>query len=390
MIILQIIFWTGLFLVFFSYVIFPLILQVAGKHKKLNSLFFSRDELPHISVLIAAHNEEEVILSKVKTVLESDYPGDKIEILIGSDNSTDQTNRIVMDLAQKDNRIISLVYNIRKGKPGIINELAEKSSGDILIITDANVMLDKNTLTELVKHFKNEQIGLVDTQMVNTRLKEEGISYQERYYISREVKIKHLESKIWGAMMGPFGGCFAIRKSLFKPVPDKFLVDDFYLNMVVLQQGYQTISNLDAVVYEDVSNSVSEEFRRKKRISAGNFQNLFTFRKLLLPGRKGVAFAFFSHKVLRWFIPFIAILTLLSSAFLAGNFLLYRIALIIQLIVLIIPLIDLFLRKIKIQILPLRFISHFVMMNLALLAGFFRYIGGVRSNVWQPTRRFQN
>jgi len=389
MIILQIIFWTGLFLVFFSYVIFPLFLSIASRKKKINTLVFSGEEFPFISILLSAHNEEEVIRKKIETILANDYPPAKMEILVGSDCSSDATAAVISSMAEADDRICAFIYDERRGKPSVINELAEKARGEILIITDANVMLDKSTLPELVKHFKNEQIGLVDTRMVNTRLNNEGISYQERFYISREVRIKHMESNLWGAMMGPFGGCFAIRKSLYRPIPRTFLVDDFYLNMAVLEQGYSCISNLEAVVYEDVSNSVAEEYRRKKRISAGNFQNLTAFRRLLLPGRKGVAFCFFSHKVLRWMVPFLAMLTILSSLLLSRDLLFYRIAFYVQLMLLIMPLIDLFLRKIKIQILPLRFISHFVMMNFALLAGFFRFIGGVKSNVWQPTRRFQ-
>ncbi len=94
----------------------------------------------------------------------------------------------------------------------MVNQLAEEANGEILVITDANVMLDKNTLNELAGSFNCPETGLVDTYMINTRLKKDGISHQEKFYISREVKIKHNESLIWGTMMGPFGGCYAVRK----------------------------------------------------------------------------------------------------------------------------------------------------------------------------------
>ncbi len=230
----------------------------------------------------------------------------------------------------------------------------------------------------------------MDSRLINTGIKRGGISRQEKFYISREVRIKHHESVLWGSMMGPFGGCYAVRKSLFQPVPDHFLVDDFFINMTVLQQGASCISNIRAQVSEDVSNNPREEFKRKKRISAGNFQNLARFRSQLLRGGPGVGFCFFSHKVIRWIVPFLVLTTLSTSIFLAGDSLLYLILAFLQVLVLLLPFIDHLLRKIKIHSLPLRFISHFVLMNLALLAGFIRYLGGIENNVWQPTSRKQD
>ena len=225
--------------------------------------------------------------------------------------------------------------------------------------------------------------------MINTRLRKDGISHQEKFYISREVRIKHNESLIWGTMMGPFGGCYAVRKSCYQPVPDHYLVDDFFINMAVLKQGYRCISNVDAKVYEDVSNDLKEEFRRKSRISAGNFQNLGRYGSLLFSKRAGVAFCFLSHKVIRWIVPFLVMITLGSSIILGLQNPFYLALALMQLLVIVTPVIDQFLRKIKIHVIPLRFISHFVLMNLALLAGFIRYIGGIQNNVWQPTRRNQ-
>ena len=408
MILLQAIFWFSLFLIFHTYILFPSILQLlapAKKQKKPENLQEhpdTREKLPFLSVLIAAFNEEEVIEAKIRSVLQSDYPADKLEIWVGSDNSTDRTNEILSELT-KENKLVKVrVFKERTGKPDVINQLAEKAKGEVLVITDANVMLDESTLLTLSLSFSNKDVALVDTRMVNTSLKRDGISHQEKFYIGREVRIKNQESILWGSMMGPFGGCYAVRKQNYTPVPSHFLVDDFYVNMSVLKQGFKCVSNINANVYEDVSNDLKEEFRRKKRISAGNFQNLQKFRSLLFSRRRGVAFCFFSHKVLRWIVPLLVLVTLSSSLFLGirdmqhlgsplplsqNPYLLFAL---IQIIFISIPLIDQILRKIGIHVLPLRFISHFVLMNLALLAGFFRYLGGIKSNVWQPTRRNQN
>ena len=389
MIALQLIFWICLFLIFYSYILFPLILKILAGKRSLKASGYTDDQLPAISVLIAAHNEEELIGEKIDSVFQGDYPSEELEVLVGSDASTDRTNTI---LKQKENDYPALhifLFEDRQGKPGIINQLAEKAMGKILVISDANVMLQNDTLRELIRYFKEERIGLVDSTPISTGIRKDGISRQEKFYTGREVSIKHRESILWESMMGPFGGCYAVRKTLYRPVPGHFLVDDFYISMSVFKQGSTCISNIHARVSEDVSNHPGEEFRRKKRISAGNFQNLLRFWPLLFRGA-GIGFSFFSHKVIRWKVPFLVLTTLSLSAILGMNSLLYLLLALLQLLVILIPVIEYILRKIGIQSLPLRFISHFVLMNMALLAGFFKFAGGIRNNVWQPTSRKQD
>jgi cellulose synthase/poly-beta-1,6-N-acetylglucosamine synthase-like glycosyltransferase len=397
MILPQLIFWSSIFLITYTYLLFPAILQLLAAGKKapprsdeIPGTPGETPALPLCSVLIAAFNEEEVIEAKIRSVAEADYPTNGLEILVGSDASTDDTNRILERLEKQYKNLRTVKFRERTGKPEVINHLAGMARGEILVITDANVMLERETLKELAASFRDPGTGLVDTRMINTRLKKDGISHQEKFYISREVRIKHNESLLWGTMMGPFGGCYAVRRSNFQPVPGHFLVDDFFINMAVLRQGYRCISNMEARVYEDVSNDLREEFRRKKRISAGNYQNLSRFTALLFSRRKGVAFCFLSHKVLRWIVPFLVIVTLGASGFLGLTRPLYLVLFLLQAAVLLVPIFDLILRKIKIHSIPLRFVSHFVLMNLALLAGFFKYLGGISSNVWQPTKRNQD
>jgi cellulose synthase/poly-beta-1,6-N-acetylglucosamine synthase-like glycosyltransferase len=389
MIALQLIFWICLFLIFYSYLIFPLILKWLAGERTLKARSYSAGELPVVSLLMAAYNEALVIASKIDSVLKSDYPPEKLEILVGSDASTDETNSILLKLKETNPELKLFLFEDRVGKPGIINQLEREARGEILVITDANVMLKSNTLRELVRYFKEEAIGLVDSRLLSTGIKRDGISLQEKFYTGREVGIKHHESVLWGSMMGPFGGCYAIRKSCYNPVPDNFLVDDFFINMSVLEQGAACISNIHAKVSEDVSNDPREEFLRKKRISAGNYQNLFRFRSMLFKGNKGVGFSFFSHKVLRWLVPFLVLISLPVSIILGMKLQVYLLLALLQALVVFCPLIDHILRKIGIHSIPLRFISHFVLMNMALLAGFFRFLGGIRNNVWQPTSRNQ-
>jgi cellulose synthase/poly-beta-1,6-N-acetylglucosamine synthase-like glycosyltransferase len=390
MITLQIIFWFCLSLIVYTYLLFPAILTMLSRNKQDPDPPFPPSQWPSVSVLIAAFNEEKVIGEKIRSLLKGQYPLELLEILVGSDASTDQTNRILQDLQQKHPVLHLTLFAERQGKPGIINQLAEKARGEILVITDANVILQPDTLTQLISAFMEKRIGLVDSRLVNPGVNGDGISRQESFYISREVSIKHHESVLWGSMMGPFGGCYAVRKSLYQPVPDTFLVDDFFINMSVLKQGFYCISKLEAIVHEKASTDTGEEFRRKKRISAGNFQNLSVFWPLIFHGSRGVGFCFLSHKVIRWLVPFLVLITLAASLILgtiSGVYLGFALA---HLGLFLTPVIDHLLRKIKIQSIPLRFISHFVLMNLALLAGFFRYLGGIKNNVWQPTSRTQD
>ncbi|MCL2328218.1 MAG: glycosyltransferase [Bacteroidetes bacterium] len=424
----NILFFVLILLVAYCYVLFPLFMTVRSRGKQNNQeQFVLSDDLPEVAVVMAVYNEEEVIEQKLQSIFATTYPLEKIQVFIGSDNSTDATHSIIekyihpqppkggfrsseIDLnnststEQKSplgNRACELsaanlgvknihlkIYSQRQGKPAIINDLVTQTNADVLILTDANVYFEPETIFELTKHYKNPHIGLVGALIVNTNIKKTGISYQEKTYLSLENKVKYAEGVLGGAMIGAFGGAFSLRNELYKTVPPNFIVDDFYITMQVLKQDKQCILEPSAVVYEDVANVPAEEFRRKVRISTGNYQNLREFRSLIRFNTVG--FYFFSHKILRWITPFFltgififaGIMAFQSKVFLAIFITLFlsRVAL----------LVDFALKKLGIHSRLLRFISHFYQMNFALLLGFFKYIKGVQSNVWQPTKRNQN
>ncbi|MEO5571358.1 MAG: glycosyltransferase [Bacteroidia bacterium] len=388
MLALKFLFWISAFSLFHSYVLYPVLLQILSFRKKQNELIYVRNEnLPAVSILIAAHNEEKVISEKIESIIKTNYPKEKIEVFIGSDNSSDRSNEIVRGYCNLFSQIHLEEFKSRSGKVVIINELFKKATGAILIFTDANVIFEENTIFELVKHFKNEKIALTDSNMINKGLKKEGISVQEKTYIEAEVAIKNAESRLWGCMMGPFGGCYALRKNFFSEIPAHFLVDDFYINMKVLEQGGRCINEINARVYEDVSNDLKEEFRRKVRIAAGNFQNLFTFFSLLFKFNI-ISFCFFSHKVLRWLGPIFMIFAYFSSLLLLHSEF-YKWIFIVQNVFYILPLLDYLLKKINLHFSMLRFITHLLAMNLALFAGMIKYFRGIDSSVWEPTQRHQ-
>ncbi|MDX5347709.1 MAG: glycosyltransferase, partial [Hymenobacteraceae bacterium] len=359
--------------------------------RKQNQLVFqpTDNDLPFVAVLLAVYNEEKVIEQKIKSVFESDYPQDKITFYIGSDNSTDRTNNIIQHYQQQYPQLHFRLFNSRTGKAGIINALADEATAPVLILTDANVFFDRSTIYQLARHYKNQEIALVGGNILNLEYKNSGISYQERAYLLRENLIKYQEGVLWGAMIGAIGGCYSIRKMYFKPVPQNYLVDDFYITMHVLACGKKAINELEAICFEDVSDKISEEFRRKVRISAGNFQNLAAFKHLLWPPFTGLAFAFWSHKVLRWYTPFLLVLIFITNLFLVQEGWLYQLSLLGQVLLFATLLLDPLLKKMNIHIRLFRFITHFYSMNMALLMGWFRYMKGIKTSVWTPTQRFQ-
>ncbi len=377
------------FCLFHSYVLFPIILKVLSRNKKQNELVYNlNDELPTVAILLAVYNEEQVIEEKIKTTFNTNYPLDKIKFYIGSDASTDRTNDIVNKYASTYPIQIE-IFAGRTGKSSIINRLAEIAKAEIFILTDANVFFNENTIYQLVKHYKNDQIAQVGGNIINPIVKKDGISYQEKSYLSRENLIKYQEGVLWGTMIGAFGGCYSIRSSYYSAVPKNFLMDDFYISMNVLEKGKKAINELDAECIEDVSNIIQEEFRRKVRISAGNFQNLARYKALLWPPYSGLAFCFLSHKVFRWYGPIFLIVGFIISILLSlySNYYLYLVLL--QSALFLSPVFDKIFKSIGIHLKLLRFATHFILMNLALLKGFIWYLKGVESNVWKPTKRNQ-
>jgi cellulose synthase/poly-beta-1,6-N-acetylglucosamine synthase-like glycosyltransferase len=345
------------------------------------------DQLPTIGILMAAYNEEKVIGEKIASVFKTNYPLDKIRFYIGSDASTDTTDQIISEWQKKYPQIVLQRFPGRTGKSGIINQLAAKATEDVFILTDANVIFTPETLFNLVRHFKDEKIAQVCANIIKVSHSNKGIASQEKSYIAIENKVKHSESLRWNIVMGAEGGCYAIRRGNFAPVPPKFYMDDFYVTLNVIEQKKQIVFDTEAICYEDVPTQSQEEYKRKVRISIGNYQNLFRYKKLLFPPWKGSAFAFWSHKLLRWLTPFLLIISFTVTGVLMFHSQAFMLLFILQLLGLMSPLID---KALRLNFKLLRFISHFYMMNLALLKGFIVYMNGVESNVWQPTKRELN
>jgi cellulose synthase/poly-beta-1,6-N-acetylglucosamine synthase-like glycosyltransferase len=388
-------FWISVGLMFHSYVIYPALLKLLAAGKKDNVIVFNQGEadLPVVYVIFSAFNEEKVIAEKLESIFNTTYPPGNLKVYVGSDNSTDSTNDIINTWALKYPQLLFTPYYERNGKSNVLNRLVKKigeenrlGDNSAFIFTDANVMFTPATIYELVKHFKNESIALVGANVQNRGMQKDGISVQESAYIQGENKVKYHEGLIWGSMMGAFGACYSMCASCWKEIPANYLMEDFYLSMNVLTGHKKAISEPMAICFEDVSNEAGEEFKRKSRIQAGNFQNLSVYWKLLFRFN-AVSFCFFSHKLIRWMGPVFISASYISNIFLLPYSPFYTYTFVLQNFLLVTPVIDAVLKRSGVHLIPLRFASYFYMMNLALVNGFIMYARGVKTNAWSPTKR---
>jgi cellulose synthase/poly-beta-1,6-N-acetylglucosamine synthase-like glycosyltransferase len=363
-----------------TYVFYPLLMIFFGKRKSNQQ---AENNTFSVGIIIAAYNEENVISQKIQSVLDSNYPLEKISIYIGSDASTDQTNQLVEQFKIRNDNVHLKIFGGRMGKASIINDLVMNCKDEILILTDANVFFTKATIPNLLRHFTDSSVKQVCANILKTSEKNIQIQGLEKRYLWLENIVKSRESNTWGLVIGAEGGCYAIRNQSYVPVPKNFFMDDFFITMSVLRNKGKVLFDEEAICYEDLPAESAEEFKRKIRISIGNFQNLIEFKGLLWKFWSPLSFAFFSHKILRWVTPFfLLILFCITLALIPSNQIFIYLAT-VQALFLLSPLAIPCVKKVK----PVLFIAHFYNMNFALLIGFLKYIQGVKSSIWQPTQR---
>ena len=384
---LKILFWFLVFLIINTYLLYPLVIWLLSKFKS-KSYDYTSDFSTSVSILISAYNEEKVIENRVKNLLSQNYDKNLIEIIVGSDCSNDNTNEILKRLAKEYPEVKIFLFNNRRGKAGVLNEIVQYATNEILIFTDANTEFENNAIKNLVKHFQYSSIGGVSGRLVLIEKnfhKERGV--EEKKYWEYETFIKKSEGNL-GILIGANGGIFAIRKNLFSEIPtDKPVTDDFYLSLSVIKKGYKFIYESFAIGFEEVAKDLSSEFKRKIRFAATNFQTISFFKSLLFNKNIILSYAFWSHKIIRWFLPLILILVFVLNIFLvnAGTF--YLVTFFIQLLFYFLALIGFIFNKIKVRLTLLSLIYYFLVTNIALLIGFIRFLRKKHSVIWQSTSR---
>lgn len=373
-------------LVINSFLIYPFIIYLIGK-KKL-STGIDKNYEPTISILIAAHNEEKVIEKRIQNIADLNYDFSKIEVFIGSDNSDDRTNQMLSELEKKYNWLKPVISFDRKGKAGILNDLIKKTSNEIIVFTDANTEFDKDTLKTLVSGLSDPSIGGVCGRLVlidNENIRNEGV--EETKYWQYETLIKQIEGQC-GIMLSANGGLFAIRKELYKIIPtEKAVTDDLFISLSVLSQNRKFIFAKEAAAYENTGLDLMSEYNRKVRFGATNFQTLIYFKNLLWHKNKFLSYAFFSHKVTRWFLPAILVLLFIFSFLLEDKNFFIRKIYFLQIAFYLLALCGYLLSLIKIRIPIFSLPYFFVVSNAAIAEGFIRFLRKKHSVIWNPTVR---
>jgi cellulose synthase/poly-beta-1,6-N-acetylglucosamine synthase-like glycosyltransferase len=375
----EILFWSSVILLFYSYTLYPALLfvfvKLFGRPVKHNP-----DYLPRVAVLVPAHNEAGVIRKKIESIFAINYPPELLSVWVGSDCSTDATEEIVR--RYPDQRVHLWVAPSRGGKTGVLNRLAPLIDTDILMFTDANTMHHPDCLRAVVRNFGDERVGGVAGHINHARLGEQEMG--EGTYRSFESKQKFWEGTLHSTISA-FGGFYAIRKKLFRPIPpNSYSNDDVLIPMDIIRQGYRMVFEPEALSEEENAGSVKSEFSRRVRIGAGNFQAFFRLLDFVNPTRGWPAFCLVSHKFTRWFSPFFLCMAIASCGFLfvKHDFVLYRMFFTTGAVFVTAGILH--------KIIPLRITRHvfyFMVMNVALILGFLRYVRGIRSAVWSRTAR---
>ncbi|MGB1736159.1 MAG: glycosyltransferase, partial [Schleiferiaceae bacterium] len=241
-------------------------LAFTGKPLEINT----PSSFPKISVVFAAYNERTIIEEKIRSIFASHYPQELIEVWIGSDLSDDGQDDIIREL-QKEFSGLNLHVNAeRSGKSATINRLVDLCTGEIIVATDANIIFDENTLVELASPIISLQATAVAGTLTYGKAKAAGTTATtERQYLTIENKIRKSESQKYGFCLGMEGGLYSMRKSAWQPIPPHTFMEDFFQTVQLIQNDHRIFYSDTALGYEDVSTSLREEFKRKKRISIG-------------------------------------------------------------------------------------------------------------------------
>jgi poly-beta-1,6-N-acetyl-D-glucosamine synthase len=303
-------------LLIYSFVGYPILVYLIslGKTPHLGDQEF----VAQISILVAAHNEERVIAQKIENLLALDYPQNSLEILVGSDNSSDGTVALSEKYSAKGNvRVYD--YKNRRGKVGTMNALAREATGEILVLTDANCMFPRNAIHLLVSHFSDPQIGCVAGEKTIIKAADKDTNRGEGMYWKIEAFLRQKESDL-GSCAGADGSIYAVRKELYPfPAENLLLMDDFIISLSVVEKGYRCIYERAAQAYEESSDSFSSEFKRKGRILAGAINALSLTSGLLNPFRSPISLQLWSHKILRWSGGVFLLIILISNIVLIGR-----------------------------------------------------------------------
>lgn len=387
-IVFQFMFWMCLLVVIYTYLLYPAILflvwvgsqvkrdlyYLTGRRNR-RSRFLAPSDLPSLTMLIPAYNEETHLPDKLANLKQLDYPADKLQVIFISDGSTDGTNAILEKVSEPNVEIMLLSQ--RGGKPKALNQGVNRARHDLLIFSDAATLFAPDALQKLVRHFADSQVGAVCGALQFRGSRES--QQTEGVYWGYESMLRLMESRL-GATLTASGAIFAVRHDCYSPLDSDTVIEDFVIPMNARRLGYKVLYDPEAIATEFAAPSVTGEFRRRVRLAIGSFRNLGSF--LRIPLQSFTRVAFLSHKVLRWMVPFLLIGMLVSNAVLYTNRF-YGFLFIGQLLFYLWAALGFLLRQ-HMQKLRYGLVGYFLLlMNVAFLVGFVRFLLGKYEATWE-------
>lgn len=376
---LPMIFWACFFLVVYTYLLYPVVLFLASATARRwgrSAVAPGGGVLPSVSLVIAAHNEERYLTDKLANLAALDYPRDRLEILFVSDGSTDGTNEMLGRAAQ-DGTITLVTLPSRGGKSNALNQAVPRAKHDVLVFSDAATLFAPDAVREMVQHFADPRVGVVCGAL---QFQASAESRQtEGLYWRYESLLRLMESRI-GVTLTASGAIYALRRECFVPLSADTLVEDLVVPMTARRLGFRVLYDPNARGTDFAAPTVAGEFSRRVRIATGSFRALGGL--LRGPLDPVTAFAFVSHKLLRWMLPFLLIGMLVTSAAMVDSPL-YRALFVLQVLFYAWALAGYLLRP-RIQRIRYALVPYYLLaIHLAFLVGFVRYLCGRREIEWR-------
>jgi cellulose synthase/poly-beta-1,6-N-acetylglucosamine synthase-like glycosyltransferase len=393
MLLLKVLFWICMFIVFYTYLGYGILLWLIIRIKRLvkgrptPTPMPTDDELPTMTLMICAYNEQDVVVEKMQNTRALDYPKDKFRVMWVTDGSNDRTNELLAAYPEVD-----IVYSPeRRGKTAALKHGLREIKTQYVAFTDANTMINSGAMKEIARLFMDKTVGCVSGEKrVAARKAGEMAAEGEGLYWRYESTLKKWDSELYSTM-GAAGELYAMDPTLCRDVPDNALLDDFMMSMYVVDEGHRIAYAPDAYALEYGSADIHEESKRKRRIAAGGLQSIWWLRKMLNPFRQPlVAFQYISHRVLRWSVtPIAMVLLLIINAMLvamgAGWF--FTIMLILQLLFYLAALLGYILSEHGHRNKLLYTAYYFVFMNLNVFRGMAYLKSHSNSGTWEKAKR---
>lgn len=381
------IFWIAFGVVFYTYLGYGILIYLFARlfGKNCTSLVPADDELPAVTMIVAAYNEESYIADKIRNTQALDYPKDKLFIWIVADGSTDST----VNISKSFPGIVVQYEAARKGKIHAVNRVINLVNTPIVVFSDANTFVNSEGLKNMVRHFQHSDVGgVAGEKRIMNKESDKAAGAGEGLYWKYESALKTLDSKLTTAI-GAAGELFAVRTKLFLPPSEDTLIEDFVVSMKIVAAGYRFVYEPNAYAMETASASVEEEWKRKVRISAGGIQAIGRLPELLNIFKYGfISWQYISHRAIRWSLAplslailFVTNFVLINESlfyflFCAGQVFFYSLATVGHLL--------------RNKNLKNKFIFvpyYFTMMNLSVFAGAKRLLRKQQSSVWEKAKR---